>query len=57
MKDTLLFLQSLLKTAAGIPFARISYTKPALQTFLQNSPVPERLEDLWQKFSRQEQIG
>ena len=36
MENTLIFLQSLLKTAAGIPFVQIPFTESALQAFSQS---------------------
>lgn len=53
MKDTIIFLQSLLKTAAGIPFVQIPFTKPALKTFLQShsalTPLFQEGHSLWNR--------
>jgi len=53
MEDTLIFLQSLLKTAAGIPFTQIPCTQSALVDFLQSSaslvPEPQDARDLWNR--------
>lgn len=51
MENTLIFLKSLLKTAAGIPFVQIPYTESDLQTFLQSSTALAHLQqdchNLW----------
>ena len=53
MENTLIFLQSLLKTAAGIPFAQIPFTESALQNFLQGysrlTPLLQDYHNLWNR--------